>query len=144
MSKASYLIDPDIIVDLINRRTGIREKVNQVGLVNCYVSELTIAELTYGAHFSSRVQSRLIETTELSNALTVIPISEAIPLFGKEKARLRRAGQLIPDFDLMIATTAITYGFVLVTGNERHLGRVEGIEIQNWRKAEFNTFVTEN
>lgn len=33
---------------------------------------------------------------------------------------------------LMIGATALSHGFVLVTENIKHLGRLQGIEIENW------------
>ena len=59
-------------------------------------------------------------------------IDDVIPTYAKEKARLRKAGAPIDDFDLMIGATALSHGFVLVTENIKHLGRLQGIEIENW------------
>jgi predicted nucleic acid-binding protein len=45
------------------------------------------------------------------------PIME---LFARDRARLRRAGLLIPDLDLLIASTALHYDLMLLTRNRRH------------------------
>lgn len=55
-----------------------------------------------------------------------------IPTYAREKARLRKAGMPIDDFDLMIGATALSHDFVLVTENIKHLGRLQGVEIENW------------
>lgn len=44
-----YLLDTCICVDLLRRRQETALKLNHVGWDNCYISEITIAELLYGA-----------------------------------------------------------------------------------------------
>ena len=40
-----YLLDTSICVFLFRRKYGIAEKLQKVGALQCYVSEVTIAEL---------------------------------------------------------------------------------------------------
>ena len=56
----------------------------------------------------------------------------ALSLFGKNKAILRREGLLIDNFDLLIGSTAVAHNCVLVTDNVKHLSRIPDIEIENW------------
>ncbi len=56
----------------------------------------------------------------------------ALSLFGKNKAILRREGLLIDNFDLLIESTAVAHNCVLVTDNVKHLSRIPDIEIENW------------
>jgi predicted nucleic acid-binding protein len=41
----------------------------------------------------------------------------------------------IEDFDVAIAARALPLGAPLVTSNLRHLGRVEGLRIEDWSAA---------
>lgn len=141
MTQASYLLDTDILIDLIKDKYNIKDKVKKIGLVNCYISEISLAELFFGAHYSDRISKHRKESFEISSSIGVLPISDVLEEFGKEKARLVKAGLTIPDFDLLIASTAVKYDYVLVTGNFRHLGRVKGIKIENWRLADYNQFI---
>lgn len=127
-----YLIDTDICIFLLKKKYGIKEKIERVGIENCFISEITIAELTYGAFRSERLEKHLKEVKDIEGLFKVIPIVDSIELFGKEKARLRREGTLIPDFDLLIGTTAVSHEMLLVTNNGKHLSRIEGVEIENW------------
>jgi predicted nucleic acid-binding protein len=43
--------------------------------------------------------------------------------FGSLKVRRERDGRRLDDFDLVIAATAITIGYRLVTNNEHHFSR---------------------
>ena len=48
------------------------------------------------------------------------------------KAKLEKDGNRIDDFDILIGSTAIANGMVMVTDNIKHLGRLPGIKIENW------------
>ena len=50
-----YLLDTSICVFLFRNKFGIKECLEKIGKSQCYISEITIAELTYGAYKSNRV-----------------------------------------------------------------------------------------
>lgn len=38
----------------------------------------------------------------------------------------------IEDMDILIGAHARSLGYTLVTDNEKHMGRIEGLAIENW------------
>ena len=56
----------------------------------------------------------------------------AIDFYAKEKVRLRRKGEMISDFDLLIGSTAVANDLIMVTENIRAFNRFDGIKIENW------------
>lgn len=46
---------------------------------------------------------------------------------------LRQRGELIGDFDILIAATAMNEDASLVTGNSRHFQRVDGLRVETYR-----------
>lgn len=50
-------------------------------------------------------------------------------------AGLHRAGALLPDADLLIASTALVHGFAVVTNNTAHFSRIPGLSVQNWLRS---------
>ena len=64
--------------------------------------------------------------------ITVLPIYNTLGIYAKEKHRLRKAGMIIDDFDILIGSTAVGNNMVLVTDNEKHLKRLSKIKIENW------------
>jgi tRNA(fMet)-specific endonuclease VapC len=65
----------------------------------------------------------------------VIGIDDAVIVRAAEiYATLHRQGQLIGDADILIAATALTYGYGVATNNERHFWRVAGLHVENWLK----------
>jgi predicted nucleic acid-binding protein len=49
--------------------------------------------------------------------------------FAEVRSFLRRRGQLIPDFDLLIAATALHHDLTLLTFNRRHFLRVPDLKL---------------
>ena len=127
-----YLLDTDTCIALLKAKHNIHTKIQDAGIENCFVSEITIAELFYGASFSGNYEKHLQDVHKVEGLLNILPMYECLPLFGKEKARLRRDGNLIPDFDLLIGATAVHYDMILVTNNTAHLSRITDIKLANW------------
>jgi tRNA(fMet)-specific endonuclease VapC len=110
----------------------VLDNIERAGLENCFISEITLAELKYGAENSKNPEKHHTQVDYLSSLITILPINGVLNDYAKEKARLRKAGQLVDDFDLLIGATAITNNLVMITNNTKHLGRLEGIEIEDW------------
>jgi len=53
-------------------------------------------------------------------------------IYARIKALLRKLGNIIDDFDILIGATAIENDLTLVTDNERHFSRINKIRIVNW------------
>ena len=45
-------------------------------------------------------------------------------------------GKFISDFDLIIAATALSFNYILVTNNEKHFSRIPSLQIENWTNYE--------
>lgn len=58
----------------------------------------------------------------------------SLDLFAKEKARLRKVGTPIDDFDLLIGVTSINHNLIMVTNNTKHFERIQNIELEDWTK----------
>ncbi|MCD8538513.1 MAG: PIN domain-containing protein [Leadbetterella sp.] len=110
----------------------MKEKLGKVKIHNCAISEITLAELVFGAENSINPQRNLSIVEEFVSQLTVLPIYTSIYLYGKEKARLRKSGIMISDFDLLIGCTSIERNLIMVTENLKEFERIEGIKIESW------------
>ena len=133
--KRRYLLDTNICVFLLRGMYGVDKMLENVGLENCYISEITVAELKYGAELGRRkgLKQRFQKLDELLSQLQIMPIRQAIDLFGSEKARLRIAGTPADDnFDLLIGCTAVIHHMVLVTENIKDFKNLSGIRLENW------------
>lgn len=130
-----YLLDTNICIFLLRGKYNVDKKMDEVGLENCYISEITVAELKYGAELGNRqgLVRRMQSLDEFIASVRMLPISETLDLFAKEKARLRLAGTPADDnFDLLIGCTAIVYDLVMVTENLQDFKNFSGIRLENW------------
>jgi len=59
--------------------------------------------------------------------------SRACRIGSRIRRALRQRGELIGDFDILIAATAMNEDAALVTENTRHFQRVDGLRIDTYR-----------
>jgi tRNA(fMet)-specific endonuclease VapC len=97
------------------------------------ISAMSVGELFHGcwrADSAARRASRVEFVEALVAAIPVVPITLAVArIFGELDAGLSAAGRRIPTSDLLIASTALSRGDQLVTGNTRHFDRVPGLVV---------------
>jgi tRNA(fMet)-specific endonuclease VapC len=129
----SYLLDTDICIFWLKSHPAIKERLLAVGWNQVSICVVTVAELYYGAYNSSRVAENLVQVERLVQQLPVVPLqNHALNHFGEIKTTLRRQGQSLPDFDLLIASVALAEDYVLVTNNLRHYQRITGLRVETW------------
>jgi tRNA(fMet)-specific endonuclease VapC len=129
-----YLLDSNICIHFFRGKYGVYEKLISVRLENCAISEITLAELFFGAEKSDFPQKNKDIIEEFINQITILPIFDAIPKFAKEKVRLQKEGKVISDFDLLIGCTALENKLIMVTENVKDFKRISEIKIENWIK----------
>ena len=127
-----YLLDTNICIHFFRGKFNLIDRLEAVGLENCAISEITLAELVFGAENSQNPLKNYELIEKLTNVVTILPIYDAIKIYGKEKARLRRSGLMISDFDLLIGCTAVEKDLIIVTENIREFERISNIQIENW------------
>jgi tRNA(fMet)-specific endonuclease VapC len=129
----NYLLDTDTCIYWLNGRQPVREKLLAVGWDEVCICVITAAELYYGAYNSNRVSENLANAERFIQNLPVVPLTDpALRKYGELKAELRRIGQTIAEFDLLIASVAVAEGYTLVTNNTRHYNRINGLKLENW------------
>jgi tRNA(fMet)-specific endonuclease VapC len=129
-----YLLDTNICIYLLKGQHGIDQRIADVGESNCFISEITIAELKFGAENSERKEENRQVVERFVNRLQIMPIFSALDVYAQEKARLRQNGISVDDFDLLIGATAVANDFIMVTNNVKHLAHLHNIRIENWVK----------
>lgn len=122
-----HLLDTDVIIDHIR---GTKKLEHVVVSDAVAISVISYGELLYGAEKSAHPEkARQVVASFLDLVcVTVIPLDEPIM---KEYARLKRMletkGDRLDDFDLLIAATAISRGYGLVTRNKKHFKRIKDL-----------------
>ncbi|RZK79205.1 MAG: type II toxin-antitoxin system VapC family toxin [Pedobacter sp.] len=129
-----YLLDTNICIYLFKGQFGLAEKIESTGISKCFLSEITIAELKYGAANSEYPEKNAKKITQLQQQFTVIPIFNSLDVYAIEKARLKKSGKMLDDFDLLIGSTAISNNLILITRNTSDFDRLDQIRIEDWTK----------
>ena len=132
MSK--YLIDTNICIFYIKGLYNLKKKFNDVDPSNCFVSEITLAELKFGVENSEKKEKNRKVLENFLSAIKVLPIYHSLDVYAKEKARLRKSGKTVDDFDLLIAATAVTHNLIMVINNTKEFKRISGIALEDWTK----------
>lgn len=128
-----YVLDTNVLIDVLRDRPhGIRERIQEIGIDNCVVSDITVYELYTGVAASTAPERNKELLERMFEKLAVIPASDAYWTAAREKARLAKAGTPIEDKDLLIGCTTLEYGLTLITGNSKHMGRIQGLKIESW------------
>mgnify|MGYP001215699837 CR=1 FL=1 len=131
-----YLLDTNICVHFLRGAYNLDVKLRSVGLENCFISEITLAELEYGVEnsdvaFQAKQRKSLQEFSKTFEALT-LPIRSSFTLYAQNRTRLRKIGLSISDFDLLIGCTAVAHGLIMVTENTSEFSRINRIQLENW------------
>ena len=127
-----YLLDTNICIYFLKGQFDLHLKIKNVGEENCFISEITIAELKYGVEKSNQIEKNRAILEKFQNRFTILPIFTALDVYAKEKARLKTKGKLLDDFDLLIGATAISNNLILATRNVSDFDRLDRITIDDW------------
>lgn len=128
-----YLLDTNICIYLLNGNEILKEKVREIGVFSLSISNVTLAELYFGAYNSKKVDANLKRIDLFKKNLIVYSDSDkSAETFGRFKSKLRSEGRIIEDFDILIASIASVNKCILVTNNPNHFQRIEGLKIENW------------
>ena len=129
----SYLLDTNICIYFLKQHPEITTRIGQCRSDRIAISIITLAELQFGAYNSRQIENNIkrieffIERTQL---LYLTP--KTTEIYAGIKASLRKSGNIIDDFDILIGATAIENNLTLVTDNERHFSRIGKIRMVNW------------
>ena len=127
-----YLLDTSICVAIFRGNRHVAEKLNEVGKEQCFITQIVVAELLFGAYKSKCIEENLEQTHEFIKEVKVLPFDDCVDVFAKERTRLWDAGKKIEDFDLLIGCAAKAAGLTMVTHNVKHFSHIDGIEIEDW------------
>lgn len=130
-----YLLDTDTVIYNLKGSAAVKAHLQTHMNDPIHISAVTLMELYYGAYKSQQVASNLAKIRTIENALDVIPVDQdVVEIFGLLKSKLEKQGLPLDDFDLILGATALTHNLTLVTNNERHFKRIDGLTIENWTR----------
>lgn len=127
-----YLLDTNICIYYIKGLHDLKTKFQEVGPENCFISEITLAELKFGVAKSQSKEKNRKALENFLSGIQILPIFPALDIYAEEKARLQKSGKIIDDFDLLIGATAVSFDLTMVTNNTSHFNRLNEIKLEDW------------
>ncbi len=125
-----YLLDTDWSIDYLHRVDRVVQRLGELTEESLGLSVISLAELYEGVFNSTNSERNERELQDFLRHVSIIPLDlETCRIFGRERGRLRRAGSLISDLDMLIAATALRHHLTSLTNNRRHFERVDGLAI---------------
>lgn len=128
-----YQLDTNVVIQILRGDKAIIKQVYEVGIDNCCISEITIAELYYGAVKGNR-KSNFDDIDIIRKMFQIIPIYDSFEQLARIRLELKNQGKLIDAYDMMIGATAVYYGFTLVTHNTKHYINIPDILLEDWQQ----------
>ena len=127
-----FILDSDTWIEYFRHRGGVDKHIAETPADEIFASEVSIAELTYGALHSKAVERHLQEPKEIEETFTVLPLGDWMRDYAEIRPALTSQGIIIGDFDILIAVTARHFGLTVVTHNTKHFSKIPGIHCVDW------------
>ncbi len=126
----SYLIDTSVLILSLKANSEIRQRLNIIPTI--YMSATTLGELCCGAEHSIDVEKSFVEVDGLVKTFTVLPTDDTTArIYGRVKDRQAKKGQMLPENDLWIASTALQYGLTLIA-RDLHFTWITELTLEQW------------
>jgi len=128
-----YLLDSDIIIDLLNNQEKIASHVKKIFQKNnLAISIISWMEVYYGIKKSKNIKFKADQLISFIKDLSIEIVSvdkKVGDKFVDIKINLENKKNPLADFDLLIAASALVNKLILVTRNVKHFTRIKGLTI---------------
>jgi tRNA(fMet)-specific endonuclease VapC len=128
-----YCLDTNIISYHFKNQYSVSQNILSLEASDISTTQITLAELLYGAYKSSRVDLNLEIIHSFLPGLKIYSLDDkSSEVYGKQKARMIKLGMVVDDMDLLIASICIANDLTLVTHNLKHFQRIKGLKVEDW------------
>lgn len=126
----AYLLDADWVIDALYGRRQAAETLLTLAPEGIAISWVTVGEIYEGAYGHPNPEAHLATLREFLRPLDKLNLNGAImEQFAEIRSSLRRQGQLISDFDILLGATALHHDLTVLTRNTRHLLRIPNLKL---------------
>jgi tRNA(fMet)-specific endonuclease VapC len=111
------------------------EKLHSVIKQTVYLSSITVAELQFGVYNSQNIEKNRISLTEFLAPFEIIDFDNTdAEHFGIIRSQLKKEGNLIGPYDMLIAAQAVARNLILVTNNTNEFIRIKDLKFEDWKE----------
>src|SRR3989338_2257502 len=124
-----YLLDSDYLISFLAGRNEAVDLITKLSKSILSTSIICVAEVLEGLYAYNEEKKLAIFESYISNIKLYGVDKQIAENFAHLRADLRKRGELIDNFDLLIAATCQANKLVLVTGNKAHFQRITGLQL---------------
>ena len=131
-----FILDTCTWIEFFHERNGVKEIIDSKDIDQIFASEVTLAELTYGAINSENYERHIKEPEWLRQYVTIYEIRDVFEEYGQIRCALNKISKNkakeVGQFDMLIGATALHYGLTVVTDNIKDFSLMPGVKCVNW------------
>ena len=125
-----YLLDTDWIIQALANRQPAASALERLTRSRVYVSYVTVGEVYERAFDYANPRAHLASFCYFLGSYRLLGLDDpTMERFAETRAFLRKRGQGLADFDLLIAATALHHDLTLLTFNLRHFERIPDLKL---------------
>ena len=126
----SYFLDSSVIIEYLRNNKEVISFIDNFPhqLSSGYIVKSELYEGVYLSKNGEKTKKHLEIFFSGLDKIYGLNNSTAL-VFGKTRAKLRKAGMLIEDFDILIASICIANNLPLITLNTKHFTRIDGLKV---------------
>ncbi len=129
-----FALDTNSCIYFLNGSVpSIADEISSHRAEDLAVTSVTVAELFYGAHHSTKRARNVQLLEDFLQDLQVLPFDRrAAENFGQLKELLRSEGKMLGPYDLLISSIVRSLGHTLVTHDTRAFSQVRDLLVVDW------------
>ena len=126
----AYLLDTNWLIQLLAGHKETATFHKHLHPEQIAVSLITVGEIYDVAFAYVNPPAHLVSFRQFLAPFTLLTLNDAImEQFAEVRSHLRRRGELISDFDILIGVTALHHDLTLLTYNTRHFKRIPDLKL---------------
>lgn len=131
-----YVLDTNIWIEYLKDNQKIIDKIQDVGLENCFLIDFVYYELQFWAKINENTEENLKKVRNLfweSGVATIEDkhIMENMQSYGEYKAKLYKENKRMDMLALMLSLIAYPH-YIMVTDRVDEFTKFDGLKIENW------------
>ena len=128
-----FVLDTNTLIYFFKGQGRVAENLWQQLPQDIGIPTIVLLELHVGIGKSSAPGKRLGQLNEMLSVINVLPFNQAeANIAAQIRVALKRKGEMIGPYDILIAATALTNRSILVTRNTREFSCVENLSLVDW------------
>ncbi len=125
-----YLLDTDWIINLLAGNKDAEEKIEHLDPDDIDISLATVGEIYEGAYSYANLPAHIRTFRQFLRHFQLLNLNLPImEKFAEVRSYLRRRGELISDFDMLLGATALHHDLTILTCNKRHFERIPDLKL---------------